>query len=209
MFTTKAFVVPHLEMIMAGTGAGGFLGRWFIEVNDRMILRDIDSLDYHSPTALRDLWRTYTDEFSTPDRITTTVYHFGFSVETRLIHSYAYRSTNNFTSERLQYGLGVKPECQIPEHFQLPQGVKDLMVEQRTIQDARPKEERIYIGGKINILRLSQNGFQIYTLDQFDDYDVHERAIYENFESIKGDTEQILGRERRERVSQLDSSGDA
>ena len=36
-FTTKAFfLLPHLRMIIAGTGAGGFLGRWFIRVNDNL-----------------------------------------------------------------------------------------------------------------------------------------------------------------------------
>ena len=29
MFTTKTLIVPHLQMMMAGTGAGGFLDRWF------------------------------------------------------------------------------------------------------------------------------------------------------------------------------------
>ena len=42
---------------MAGTGAGGFLGKWFIEVNDPMIVKGIDNLDYHTPQALARIWQ--------------------------------------------------------------------------------------------------------------------------------------------------------
>lgn len=149
MFTTKAFIVPHLNMLMCGTGMGGFLGRWFIVVNDRMIVKDIDNLDYHAPKNLPLLWRSYVDEFAVPDNLTTTVYHFGFSSETSAIHSYAYRSSKNFVSERIPYGLGIKPECQVPEDSEFPECVKALMEQQRVIQNSRPKDERIYIGGKI------------------------------------------------------------
>src|SRR6185295_13932269 len=104
LFTTKAFVVPHLWMMMAGTGAGGFLGRWFIEVNDRMIVKGIDNLDYHTPQALARIWSAYKQELSIPDSFTTTVYHSGFSEEEGVIHSYAYRSAYDFQSETLAYG---------------------------------------------------------------------------------------------------------
>jgi hypothetical protein len=55
--------------------------------------------------------------------MTTTVYHFGFSEVTGLIHSFAYRSANNFQSEKIAYGLGIKPECTIPENYSLPQDI--------------------------------------------------------------------------------------
>jgi hypothetical protein len=52
MFTTKAFVLPHLRMVIAGTGAGRFLGKWFIRLNDRIAVKDIDNLNYHAPLTL-------------------------------------------------------------------------------------------------------------------------------------------------------------
>ncbi len=106
-FTTKAFPVPHLKMLIAGTGAGGFLDRWLVQINDRMLVRDIDHLDLHTPRNLAEIWSRYKEEFpSFPDGCTTTVYHFGFSQATEVIHAYAYRSERGFTSERLGYGLG-------------------------------------------------------------------------------------------------------
>ena len=35
-FTSKALILPHLRMIVAGTGSGGFLDQWFVYINSRM-----------------------------------------------------------------------------------------------------------------------------------------------------------------------------
>jgi hypothetical protein len=189
MFTTKTLIVPHLRMIACATGAGGFLGKWFVQINDRMVVRGIDHLDYHTPDSLAALWREHKEECSIPDDGTVTVYHFGFSEEESLIHSYAYRSTNNFRSEPfLQYGLGVKPECQVPERYELPKDIRKMMDEQRAIQSSRPVQERVYIGGEIQIYHLTTSGFSVYTIDRFNDYNSDEQAIYENFRSNPNDT---------------------
>ncbi len=65
-FATKAFIVPHLKLIMAGTGTGGLLGRWFVFMNDSTIVRGIDNLNYHAPRALRMLWQRHKQELSIP-----------------------------------------------------------------------------------------------------------------------------------------------
>ncbi|MGA9997388.1 MAG: hypothetical protein WBP93_18360 [Pyrinomonadaceae bacterium] len=188
MFTTKTFIVPHLRMLMCGTGIAGFLGRWFIRVNDRMIVRCVDHLNDHTPNRLVGLWREHREEFSIPDTFSTTVYHFGFSSMDGLIHPYAYRSTNNFKSEALQYGIGVKPECQVPQSYCLPTDIKKIMDEQRVIEATKPKNEKIYIGGEILIHHLTKSGFNVYTLDRFDDYELDERAIYKNYDSLSKGT---------------------
>jgi hypothetical protein len=184
MFTTKAFFVPHLRMIMCGTGVGGFLGRWFIRVNDAMVIRGIDHLNYHAPRTLKELWHSFKEEYpAIPDSLTTTVYHFGFSEVDGPIHSYAYRSTNDFASDALQHGLRVKPECQLPENYVFPADIKKMMDEQRAIQAARPKGERVYVGGEIQIHHLTQAGCAVFTLARFEDYDLIEQAIFRNFKS--------------------------
>ena len=185
-FTTKAFIVPHLKVVIAGTGDGRFLGRWFIGISDMMLVKGVDNLDYHTPPALAALWQRHKQELSIPDKMTTTVYHFGFSETTGLIHSFAYRSTNDFRSERLElYGLRVKPECQIPDNYCLPQDFRTMMDQQRAIQASKPKDERVYIGGEIQVHHLSIDGFRVYTSDRFEDYANDERAIYDNFRASK------------------------
>ena len=178
-FTTKAFVVPHLRMIMAGTGAGGFLDRWFISVN-QMIVRGVDDLKHCTPESLQKLWVEFRKAYSFPDDFTTTVYHFGFSEITGVINSYAYRSTNNFRSEPLQYGLAIKPECTVPDNYRLPHDLKSMMDEQRAIQRSRPAGDQLYIGGEIYVHHLMEGGSNVYRLDRFDDYEQDRETIYTN-----------------------------
>ena len=182
-FTTKAFIVPHIKLIIAGVGIQGFLGRWFVHINDKLVVRGIENLDYHTARSLASLWRRYKQELSIPDALTTTIYHFGFSETTGLIDSYAYRSANDVRSEPLEgYGLRLKPECTVPEAYSFPGDLRKMMGEQRAIQAAKPKDERLYIGGEIQVHHLMKSGFQVYTVDRFEDYASDETAIYDNFE---------------------------
>lgn len=183
-FTTKAFIVPHLKLITAGMGAGRFLGKWFVRINDNLIVKGIDDLDHHTPGVLASIWPEHKQELSIPD-ITATIYHFGFSEVTGVIHSFQYMSTNSFRSERIPYGVGVKPECPVPEDCSLPRDIRKMMDEQRAIQANKPKEKRIYIGGEIQIHHLTKAGFQVHTFDRFEDYAQNERAIYDNFRESK------------------------
>lgn len=184
-FTTKAFILPHLRMIIAGTGVGDFLGKWFIEITSHMVIKGIDNLDQHAPRILPTVWESQRKEYSIPESMTTTVYHFGFSEETGLIHTYVYRSTNNFMSEPLAYCTAVKPDCTPIIPLQGVEDFRKMMDEQRAIQASRPKEERIYIGGEIQLYVLSKEGFLVKAISRFDDYDSVEKAIYENYELNK------------------------
>jgi hypothetical protein len=188
-FTSKAFIVPHLRMIMAGTGTAGFLDRWFILVNNGMIVWDIDDADQATPAGLVFAWTKYKQELSEAaskpidDSLTTTVYHFGFSKADGSIHSFRYSSTNNFKSEPYPHARIVRPPCSMPDN----QGplkdseIRTMMDEQRAIERSKPpNEKRICIGGEIQIHQLSKDGFNVRTAGRFDDYDYDERAIYEN-----------------------------
>lgn len=183
-FTTKAFIVPHLRLIIAGTGCGGFCDRWFLQINERMIVRGIDNLDFHVSRNLALLWSSYKKEFSILEDATTTIYHFGFSEETQSIHSYVYRSTNNFESEQLPCGLGGKPDYIAPNPYELPEDFKTIMDSQRIIQSSEAKENRVYIGGEIQLIRLERDGFIVQSLGKFEDYDSDEDAIYRTFNKV-------------------------
>ena len=177
-FTTKAFIVPHLRMIIAGTG---LMSKWFVQVVHGMVVRGIEHLDFHTPENLNRIWKNLKEEFPIPDNYTTTIYHMGFSEEDELIKSYAYRSTNDFDSEQLTYGLRYKPECTVPENYSLPFDIPAMMKDQRERQSLQPKESRLYIGGEIQITHLTKNGYNAYSLCKFDDYDANEEAIYLNY----------------------------
>ena len=165
---------------MAGTGAGGFCDRWFLQANGRMVVRCVEHLNYHTQRNLQSLWTDYKEEFDISDDLTTTVYHFGFSEEGG-IRSFAYRSTNDFCPEEIPYGIAVKPRCEVPEDYQLPDVLLGLMLAQRNIQAEEPEEERVYIGGQIQVHHLTRAGITIHTQADFPDFDSDEEEIYRNF----------------------------
>lgn len=179
IFTTKFYVVPHLRMVICSTGAV-FAGQWFIQVNDYTIAKGIDDLNQDASKMLGSFWELYKAEYPLPADESVTVYHIGFSEETDVIHTYAYRSTNNFMSEPREYGLMYKPECEVPANYVFPRDIKRLMEQQRRIQKTKPATERICIGGEIYACQLSREGIGIYPLGRFDDYDSDLDAILEN-----------------------------
>lgn len=185
-FTTKAFIVPHLSMIIAGTGVTGLLGKWFVQVNDRMVVQGINNLDFHTPNGLSNLWSSHKQEFSIPDHLTSTIYHFGFSEDDELIQSYAYRSANDFSSESIKYGLGVKPECNIPENYTLPLDIPAMMRDQIKHQSLQLPGDKLYIGGEIQVIHLTKDGFNAYSLCKFDEYDADKDAINRNYSPTEG-----------------------
>lgn len=182
-YTAKAFILPHLRMIVAGTGLAKFLGKWFIKINDEMALAGIENLDFHAERELRALFERVKEEIVIPAGFTTTVYHFGFSEETGLMQAYAYRSSNGFQSEHLDYGFAVKPECTIPDSFEFPQSLLTMMEEQRAIQSRLPVEERVYIGGEVLFYLLTTNGFLVGSAGKFSDYDDQLEEIFQNCKS--------------------------
>jgi len=180
-FTSKALILPHLRMIVAGTGSGGFLDRWFVYINSRMRVLGIDNLNQHTTSNLIPGWEAQKKEFSLPVSATTTVYHFGFSENTGRIRSYAYRSENQFLPEELGYGFGIKPPCSIPDAYELPRDLRKMMDEQRRAELSKPDgETRIYIGGEIIVHHLTANGFMVYPFDRFEDYDSDRRIIFQS-----------------------------
>lgn len=181
LFCSKAIHLPHLNTVIAGTGQGGFATRWAMHVNDRMVINGINNLDFHTPQGLRDLWDTYCDEFNITDNATTTVYQFGYCQETDKMMAIAYRSTNNFESEPRPYGLAAKQECSFPEgDYEIPAVFVDMMNEQREIQSNVALNERIFIGGRINVLHVTKTGCSSYKLHEFSDYQQHENQLFAN-----------------------------
>ncbi|MEO9607873.1 MULTISPECIES: hypothetical protein [Alphaproteobacteria] len=182
-FTSKATHVPHLKSLIMGTGVGGFANRWASHVAASMVLSGINNLDYHTPSALRGLWEEYRKEHDVPADITTTVYHFGLSEEDAKMCGFAYRSTDNFLSEPLNYGWRFKPECSVPDSDDMAIIIETMMREQRQIQETRPLNERVFIGGDAILHHLVPQSYAAYNLFKFEDYGEMMRAIFSNYQT--------------------------
>jgi hypothetical protein len=177
-FTTKAFPLPHLRMVIAGTGLAGFLDHWLVAVNASPV-RGIDALNEQAQAGLLNVLRTFKTQFPSMNE-TTSVYHFGFSENTGVIQSFAYKSEELFEPRQIACGLYVKPnvpEDVIPKDTLHPSDIPRIMAAQRAIQAKLPKEARVSIGGEIQMHHLEQAGYKAYRLGQFEDYAETRRAI--------------------------------
>lgn len=147
---------------------------WFIDVNERMVVRDIAQLDRCAPTALRELAASL--DLATLG--TATVYHFGYSPDSAQFKGYAYRSTNTFTSEPLPYGLIFKPPVQVEQSAgeEINEFFARVAKQQRAEDDALPLEQKVGIGGDVLLLALTPTRMSIERCYRFDDY----KAQYED-----------------------------
>lgn len=171
-FTSKAQYVPHLETIIAGTGCAGFSWDWASVVNNDMLVNGIENLDYHTPSGLRKLWSKAGQNASEID-LSTTVYQLGYSSLESRMKGYAYRSADNFVSEPLEYGLRVKPRCEIVQTNSFLQDVIRMMAEQRQLESQKRPAERVHIGGQISLITLVDQVCSQATIFEFDDFKEH------------------------------------
>ena len=177
-FTTKAFPLPHLRMVIAGTGLAGFLDHWLVEVNASPV-RGIDALNEQAQAGLLNVLRIVQKQFPSMHE-TTSVYHFGFSEDTGIIQAFAYKSEELFEPRQIACGLYVKPnvpEDAIPKDTLHPSDFTRIMAAQRANQAKLPKEVRVSIGGEIQMHHLEQAGYKSYRLGQFEDYAETRRTV--------------------------------
>jgi hypothetical protein len=147
-FTSKVHPVPHLNGLICGTGSLGFILDWSRHVLGGMLALDIGHLDEFTPNSLRDLHAARPEA----ERLamTSTIYHLGFDDSEDRFVGYAYRSTDNFDSERLEYGTRLKPGYSGQRHLTaFPDDFVEACREQRLEQDALPLQDRVFIGGHI------------------------------------------------------------
>jgi hypothetical protein len=176
LLVTKCGVVPHLNLVIAGTGLAQLPDRWRDVVYSRMLARDIDQLNPHAPDGLRNLWGALQAEFPAiaESELTSTVYHFGLSESQGHYVGYAYRSTNDFVSEPLASGFGIKPAPEPPLVLEVPTTL-DAWVECASVlrdqQNQRPLQDRIYIGGELIFYTLQNGAIAFNKVHRFSDFE--------------------------------------
>lgn len=172
IFCSKAFYIPHINMIVASTGLAGFSDQWIARINSYLNVGDIEDLSTCAQGMLSEVFEWYNAQLSLSptDNFTATIYHFGLSSRDGKMKSYAHRSTNNFVPEPLPYGTGKKPQCELPlGEYELLSIIPSLMEKQRAEQKATNAADRVYIGGEIFALHLTGTGCSSFKVGQFRD----------------------------------------
>ena len=168
-FLTKYVVLPHLDTVVTGTGYGPLVADWIHFSRCNIIATDIDHLDQYTPNSLRQIALNHAEI----EKITATIYHFGFSKYRNRFLAYAYRSIENWESEEILNGIGVKPQIEFcpNEAFELPGSFIELIKRQREQDRSLPPEERVGIGGDIHFLVMNDSGIHVSKCYRFPSYE--------------------------------------
>ncbi|MTC60410.1 hypothetical protein GKR50_10310 [Providencia rustigianii] len=176
-FVNKATYVPTLNMVVSGLGLGTLSSEWQNKVSHGFIYMDMDHLNKHASKYLLEIYKEHQNKYGFGDNESATIYHIGYSAEEGGYAAYAFRSSNNFQCERLPHGTVAKPECDILEGntFDL---IPTMMQQQRSIQMSMPKDQRVYIGGEVFAIHLTNGQAVYYRLAEFEDYRQMQRQIF-------------------------------
>jgi len=190
-FVTKFFPLPHMNCIICGTGNMQAIIDWFGWVQKNIVANGIYQLDELSKKALRDFMKNAnSDNFC-------TIYQFGLHEIDNKFHGFAYRSTNNYESEEIKQGIGVKPadafktvdsgtdlSPYMPAGASVEEFLTRIMKQQKEYDSLLGVEERLGIGGIIQIVYLNRDSMVIKNHKYFDDFDATHEEILSNLEYL-------------------------
>ena len=130
------------------------------------VVEDLVHLGKFAQRELQKLWGTYSDHGGT-----STIYHFCWDRYDSRYRAFAFRSTGGFASEELGYGIGTKPGVPNAKLVAYPDSFIEVMVKQRESQSAKSLEDRVFIGGEIQLACMEKGGpLSISTVHRFPDY---------------------------------------
>jgi len=172
-YVSKIFPLPHLRGVLCGTGLIQTIMDWHVYIQGQIIGNTMNIPNKIAPSELNTIHSKY-------GQADATIYHFGFSPEENRIKGYAFRSTNDFASEELSDGIGIKPHddeiiSYINESLDTYKGnIKKLFIEiiklQKKIDDEGDPKKRLGIGGSIHMYRLNKDYQFLWECYNFDDY---------------------------------------
>ncbi|SCP99552.1 hypothetical protein [Anaerobium acetethylicum] len=176
-FVSKFVHLPQMNCVICGTGNMLAIIHWIAYVQERMAANGIYQLNLLTSQRLKEFMKREVVNAE----LSTTIYQFGLSELDNNFHGYAYRSTNNFESEEIAYGIGVKP----PEVFiengtlnmeligfdgnHIEESFIRIMEKQKERDDMLP--EKVGIGGCVQLIILTRGGAITKTINVFDDFE--------------------------------------
>lgn len=168
-FQRKFLFHAESNLLIAGTGLANLINGWFEYVSSFLGQSDIDDLNLLAPNVLK----ASVLAAGGLDYASATLYHFGYSRDEAKYAGYAYRSTADFKSERLSYGLGIKPKVHVEadENIEFPKFLIEIILEQQRQDRLLPLGKQVGIGGEIEFAMLAEGIANIETVHRFASYE--------------------------------------
>jgi len=167
---TKAFPIPHLQMVVAMTGLANLGEKLIDRLYTSMLARDIDMAAQHTPGILAALTDDLAAQFG-PFVGTSTIYYFGYSRQHGQYVRYVFRSADSFRPEfYTEAGFGVKPHPNGP--FEPPATFPEMVALAERIraeQATVPLDSRIHIGGQLILTVLRDQQITTLQIHEFAD----------------------------------------
>lgn len=173
-FVTKIMPLPHIKSVICGTGSFELIIDWFSFIQKHIIAKDIHLIDKLAPEYIRNIYYSYPKE----NQINSTIYQFGYDIKEMKFVGYAYRSTDNFNSEKLIYGIGIKPpdvmedaELILWKENDIYKKIINLIIKQKEIENKKDSKDKVGIGGAIYIFQMVNNYNFFCETYIFDDFE--------------------------------------
>lgn len=163
-FTSKIFPVPHLDMVICGTGLQLPLLRWFAHLIMERVATGVEDINGFAQDTLQGIHYESLPP-SSANGLSATIYQFAFAEQLNEFTAFAYRSENNFRPEQFGECFAMKP--QLPSeimatlnldtsNFDLVTDFTALISAQRTYDESRPFGDRVGIGGDIQVCMMQK-----------------------------------------------------
>ncbi|MFV1944145.1 hypothetical protein VPH49_25485 [Pseudomonas luteola] len=176
-FTSKAFLLPHINTVIAGTGIAGVSSSWFRYVNEVLRPTGIEGLHADTQVFLQMMFEgEFAPRWRWESMQSVTIYQIGRSEVDGTFKGFAYCSQEYFEPKPLKVGrITMKPDMGLvkdyPDTGEDYVNLIEAMKLQKANQDAMPQGEGLFIGGEICTIEMMPLGNIVRTIHRFDDYD--------------------------------------
>jgi hypothetical protein len=174
-FLSKIFPLMHMNCVVCGTGNFDPILKWFEFVESSFVANGIVYLNRLTELSIKEFMKN-----ENPSNSFTTIYQFGLSEEDCKFYGYAYRSTNDYLSEKLEYTIGIKPQDVFGTDEDLSRFLEantkqdilvSLMLKLKEYDDKLDNinPNKVGIGGHMEVCMLKENSLHIERQDIFPD----------------------------------------
>ena len=186
----KFIPLPHLNMVLTGSGYHGFLLEWYQALQREAAPVGIEHLNEFAPGLLQETWLRFKRKSDLPETPPgsggSKICHLGYSERKDRPVGYYYDLKDDFAPTVVQPGNDYLMPKMEGVHDALLEGdytpqeqVIAFFCRAKELDEQKPVEERVGIGGEINFLKLTQQGHACLTIHRFDDYEETKKKIVE------------------------------